>query len=272
MTNTEEKGRIFRAMHNQESPFVLANAWDTGSARLLSGTDHVAIGTTSAGYAFSLGLEDNKVGRDAILENAGRIAKATDLPVSADLENGFGDSPETVAQTITRAGNLGLVGGSIEDSTCRDKSPLYDLAESIDRVSAAVEAARNLPFDFTLTARAENFLVGRPELNDAIKRIQAYQEAGADVLYIPGLVKEADIRAVLSSIDKPLNVVVGLSPDMPDLNTLQEMGVARMSIGSAFARLAYGELVRAANDIFATQSFTPITKAMPYSEISERLS
>jgi 2-methylisocitrate lyase-like PEP mutase family enzyme len=271
MTNIEEKGRAFRAMHQQSAPFVLANAWDAGSARLLSGANQVAIGTTSAGYAFSLGLTDNKVGRDAILENAGRIAKATELPVSADLENGFSDSPKGVAETISLAGKLGLVGGSIEDATYKDKAPLYELAESFDRVSAAAEAARNLPFEFTLTARAENFLVGQPDIDDAIKRLQAYQEAGADVLYIPGLVKVEDIRAVLSSIDKPLNVVVGLSPAMPNLGTLRKMGVARISIGSALARLAYGEAVRAASDILATERFDSIFGAMEYSEMSGRL-
>jgi 2-methylisocitrate lyase-like PEP mutase family enzyme len=272
MMTQADKGRLFRSLHEQDDPFILANSWDAGSTRLLAGTGHVAIGTTSAGYAFSLGQLDNKTGRDAILENASIIANATDLPVSADLENGFGDSPESVAATISLAGEAGLVGGSIEDSTYDTGAPLYDLAHSVDRVSAAVEAARNLSFDFTLTARAENFLVGRPNLDEAIKRIQAYQVAGADVLYVPGLVNADDIRTVAESVDRPINVVAGLSPNMPDLATLGDLGAKRISIGSAFARLAYGEVVKAAKDMLDSGKFTSLHNATTYRTISERLS
>ena len=272
MSTQAEKGRLFRALHEQDAPFVLANAWDAGSSRLFSGAGHVAVGTTSAGFAFSIGQLDNKAGRDAILQNAAIITNATDLPVSADLEDGFGASAETVAETISMAGCLGLVGGSIEDSTYDDNAPLYELAHSVDRITAASEAANRLPHDFTLTARAENFLVGKPNISDAIERIQAYQDAGADVLYIPGLVKVEDIRTVVSSIDKPLNILVGLSPEMPDFNTLKEIGVSRISIGSAYARLAYGEAIRSAIGILKSGDFTSILNAMPYAEFSRRLS
>ena len=272
MTTQIEKGRLFRSLHEQDSPFILANSWDAGSTRLLEGAGHVAIGTTSAGFAFSAGQLDNKIGRDAILENASTIANATDLPVSGDLEDGFGPSPDSVAATISMAADAGLVGGSIEDSTYDDEAPLYDLAHSVDRITAAVEAASNLPFDFTLTARAENFLVGKPDLGDAIRRIQAYQAAGAHVLYVPGLVKEDDIHTVVSSVDRPVNVVAGLSPDMPDLAALGKLGVSRISIGSTYARLAYGQMVAAAHDILDSGNFTSLHAAMPYGEISKRLS
>lgn len=271
MTAIADKAHIFRAHHNSEEPFILANAWDAGSARLLEDSGHVAIGTTSAGYAFSKGQLDNQLGRDAIISNAAAIANATHLPVSADLENGFGDDAEFVAETIRIACEAGLAGGSIEDSTYDLDAPLYDRSEAADRVRAAVEAARSLSRDFVLTARAENFLVGRPDLGDAIKRLQAYQEAGADVLYAPGLVDPEDIRAVTSSVDRPVNVVVGLSKLAPNMEAFKKLGVKRISIGSAFARLAYGKMVEASNDMLVTGQFAALSSAMPYSEISERL-
>lgn len=272
MRTQAEKGRAFRALHRAGSPFVLANAWDAGSARLLEGAGAVAIGTTSAGFAFSIGQLDNRTGRDAILQNARDIAAATALPVSADLENGFDASPEAVAETIALAADAGLVGGSIEDSTYDADAPLYEIAHAADRIRAAAEAARALPFDFVLTARAENFLVGRPDLGDAIKRLQAYQEAGADVLYAPGLTKPEDIRAVTSSVDWPVNVVVGLSKLALDMDDLGRLGVARVSIGSGFARLAYGQAVAAAQDILGRGNFAALSGAMAYAEISRRLS
>lgn len=272
MTTQAEKGRIFRALHDRGSPFVLANAWDAGSARLLEGAGAAAIGTTSAGFAFSIGQLDNRTGREAILQNARDIAAATFLPVSADLENGFDASPEVVAQTIKLAAGVGLVGGSIEDSTYDADAPLYEIARAADRIRAAAEAARALPFDFVLTARAENFLVGRPDLGDAIKRLQAYQDAGADVLYAPGLTKAEDIHAVTSSVDRPVNVVVGLAKLGLDVDALGKLGVARISIGSGFARLAYGQAVAAAEDILGRGNFASLSGAMPYAEISRRLS
>lgn len=272
MNTTNEKGQRFRALHEQRKAFMLANAWDAGSARLLEAAGAEAIGTTSAGFAFSMARQDNNIGREAILKNATEIASATDLPVSADLEDGFGAAPESVAETIALAGEIGLAGGSIEDSTYDDSAPLYEIALATDRIAAAVETAQSLPTEFTLTARAENFLVGKPDLADAIERIQAYQEAGADVLYIPGLVEAEDIRTVLSSIDRPLNVLVGLSSNMPNLATLRDLGVARISIGSAFARLAYGQAFRAVGDILESEDFSSIFDAMPYGEISKRFS
>ncbi|RED16559.1 isocitrate lyase/PEP mutase family protein [Parasphingopyxis lamellibrachiae] len=272
MKTLVEKGRAFRALHETGEPFVLANAWDGGSARLLQGAGAVAIGTTSAGFAFSIGKVDNETGRDAILENARTIAAATDLPVSGDLENGFGADAGSVAETIRRAGAAGLVGGSIEDSTYDARAPLYETGQAVERIEAAMEAARSLPFDFTLTARAENYLAGRPDLADTIARLQAYQDAGAHVLYAPGLTDPEDIRSVVSSVDRPVNVVVGLSGTMPDLDAFRDLGVARLSIGSAYARLAYGEVVRAMEAILKDGNFDALAAAMPYGAISERLS
>ena len=180
--------------------------------------------------------QDNTVGRAGILQNASDIVAATDLPVSADLENGFGDSADAAAETIRQAAAIGLVGGSIEDSTYDKTNPLYDIEHAADRIRAAVEAARAQPFPFVLTARAENFLVGRPDLADAIKRLQAYQDAGADVLYAPGLTREEDIRTLVQSVDRPVNVVMGLMNSPFDVATLSKIGVKRISVGSALAQ------------------------------------
>ena len=187
MTGQEEKARAFRALHERDGAFIIPNPWDAGTARLLARLGFEALATTSAGYAFSAGQRDNTIGRERMMQHVADIVAATDLPVSADLENGFGDDPATAAETIRLAAAAGLVGGSIEDSTGRAEEPIYERALAADRVRAAAEAARSLPFPFTLTGRAENFITGRPDLADTIGRLQAYQEAGADVLYAPGL-------------------------------------------------------------------------------------
>src|SRR5216684_5837173 len=210
MLTQAEKGRMFRALHERDRAFIIPNPWDVGTARLLAHLGFEALATTSMGYAFSLGRRDNTLDREETLANASAIASATHLPVSADLENGFGDAPEIVAETIKLAAAAGVVGGSIEDATGRSDHPIYEVEHAIERVRAAVAAARALPFPFTLTARAENYLHGRPDLKDTIKRLQAYQEAGADVLYAPGLATRDDIAAVVSSVDRPVNVVMGL--------------------------------------------------------------
>lgn len=268
MHTQQEKGAAFQALHRQAKAFIIANAWDAGSTRILASAGFAAVATTSAGYAFSLGKQDNKVGRKDILQNAAHIVAATDLPVSADLENGFGDSAEAAAETIRMAAEVGLVGGSIEDSTYDSTNPLYEIAHAADRIRAAVEAARAQPFPFVLTARAENFLVGRPNLADAIKRLQAYQEAGADVLYAPGLTREEDIRAVVQSVDRPVNVVMGLTGSPLDLATLSKIGVRRISVGSALARCAYGALRDAAREMMDAGTFHYADQAAPYGELN----
>jgi 2-methylisocitrate lyase-like PEP mutase family enzyme len=196
------------------------------------------------------------------------IVSATDLPVSADLENGFGDSPETVAETIRLAAATGLVGGSIEDSTKRPGDPIYEFEQAVERVRAAAEVVRSLPFTFTLTGRAENYLVGRPDLKDTIKRLQAYQEAGADVLYAPGLTRKDDIVSVVSSLDRPVNVVMGLVGVQLSLTELSEIGAKRISVGSALSRAALGAFLRAAREMQTHGTFTFADEAVSYGEIS----
>ena len=207
MFTQAEKGRAFRALHRRDSAFIIPNPWDVGTARLLAHVGFEALATTSAGYAFSVGRCDNTIDRQEMMTHVAAIASATDLPVSADLENGYGDAPEIVAETIKLAAEAGLVGGSIEDAAGRADGAVYELALAVDRIRAAAEAVRDLPFRFTLTARAENYLLGRPDLKDTILRLQAFQDAGADVLYAPGLTTKDDIAAVVRSVDRPVNVI-----------------------------------------------------------------
>jgi 2-methylisocitrate lyase-like PEP mutase family enzyme len=268
MSTQAEKGSIFRALHARDKAFIIPNPWDVGTAKMLEKLGFEALATTSAGYAFSVGRRDNTVGREMMMAHVTAIASATDLPVSADLENGFGDEPETAAETIRLAANTGLVGGSIEDSTGRPGDPIYEHELAVDRVRAAAEAAHSLPFTFTLTARAENFLVGRPDLNDTIKRLQAYQEAGADVLYAPGLTSKDDIAAVVKSVDRPVNVVMGLQGVQLGLAELSEIGVKRISVGSALSRAALGAFLRAAREMREFGTFTFADEAVSYREVS----
>lgn len=263
-----EKARIFRTLHERPQTFVIPNPWDAGSARLLAQLGFEALATTSAGYAYSLGLRDNQVGRDAMLDHIGAIAAATPLPVSADLENGYGDAPEDAAQTITLAANAGAVGGSIEDATGRPGDPIYDLQHAIDRIRAAVEAARALPFPFTLTARAENFLHGRPDLADTIRRLQAYQQAGADVLYAPGLRNRDEIAEVIRSVDRPVNVLAG-APGLT-VADLASLDVRRISLGSGLARTAYGAFLSAAAELQQSGTFDFLQHAIPYRDINSK--
>ena len=249
MKTQTEKGIVFRALHQRDGAFIIPNPWDVGTARLLARLGFEALATTSGGYAFSIGQRDNTVGRDKVMAHVRDIVAATDLPVSADLENGFGDDPETVAETIRLGAAAGLVGGSIEDSTTRRDDPIYELDRAADRVRAAADAAHALPFTFTLTARAENYLFGRRDLNDTIRRLQAYQEAGADVLYAPGLARKEDIAAVVSSLDRPVNVLMGLPGVRLSLAELSEIGVQRISVGSVLSRVALSAFVRAAEEM-----------------------
>ncbi|MEW6210753.1 MAG: isocitrate lyase/phosphoenolpyruvate mutase family protein [Acidobacteriota bacterium] len=267
MSDQVEKGKTFRALHNRKDAFIIPNPWDKGTARLLARLGFEALATTSAGYAFSVGQRDNTIGRDLMMQHVADIASATDLPVSADLENGFGDSPETVAETVRLAAAAGLVGCSIEDMSRSDHS-IYDLEFAVERIRAAAEAARGLPFVFTLTARAENYLVGRPDLKDTIHRLQSYQEAGADVLYAPGLVSKEDIASVVSAVDRPVNVVMGLQGVQLSLAELSEIGVKRISVGSALSRAALGAFLRAAREMKTHGTFTFADEAVSYREIS----
>jgi 2-methylisocitrate lyase-like PEP mutase family enzyme len=257
----------FRALHEQPGAFVIPNPWDIGTARILASLGFSALATTSAGMAFSLGLRDGAASRAAILAHCRAIVEATPLPVSADLENGFGDSPESAAETIRDAAAVGLAGGSLEDHTGRADAPVYDFALAVERIHAAAEAARGLPTDFVLTARCENFLWGRPDLDDTIRRLQAFEKAGADVLYAPGLRDLADIRTVCAALSRPVNAIVGLPGTAFTIADLAAAGVKRISVGSALARLAYGTFVQAARQIRHEDAFTLAEGAMGFAEL-----
>lgn len=268
MSMQAEKGQAFRALHQRVGAFIIPNPWDIGTARILAHLGFEALATTSMGYAFSAGLRDGAVGRDRMMEHVAVIAAATDLPVSADLENGFGDAPEMAAETIRLAAAAGVVGGSIEDATGRPDHPIYEREHAAERVRAAAEAARALPFPFTLTGRAENYLHGRPDLKDTIARLQAYQDAGAEVLYAPGLATKDDIAAVVSSVDRPVNVVMGLRGVQLGLSALSELGVKRISVGSALCRAALGAFLRAAQEMREHGTFAFANDAANPREIS----
>ncbi len=249
MQSQAEKGRRFRAYHDEKRTFVIPNPWDPGTARLLAHLEFKALATTSAGFAFSRGVPDSSVDRDRMMQHLNDIASSTDLPVSADLENGYGDAPEVCAATIVQAAAAGVVGGSIEDATNRLDEPIYALDLAVERVRAAAEAARSLPFPFVLTARTENYRFGRTDLGDTIRRLQAYQEAGADVLYAPGLSRREDIEAVVSSVDRPVNVNIGWPGMDLTVMTLAEIGVKRVSVGGSLARAALSSFLRAADEL-----------------------
>lgn len=267
-----QKGEGFRALHHRDHAFIIPNPYDVGTARLLAQLGFEALATTSAGYAFSLGLRDNRVGRDMMMEHVAQIAAATDLPVSADLENGYGDAPEICAETIRLGSSAGLAGGSIEDATQNPADPIYEIKFAAERVRAAAEAVRALPYPFTLTARAENFINGRPDLRDTIARLQAFQEAGADVLYAPGLTSREDIAAVVKSVDRPVNVVMGLSGAQLSQAELSALGVKRISIGSALSRAALGAFLRAAREMQHSGTFDFAKDAVAYRDVNEMFS
>ena len=269
MRTQAEKGSIFRALHQQEKAFIIPNPWDVGTARLLAHLGFEALATTSAGYAFSVGQRDNTVGRDRMIAHVSDIVAATDLPVSADLENGFGDEPETVAETVRLAAAAGLVGCSIEDSTGRRDEPIYEFELAVERVRAAAAVASALTFPFMLTARAENYLIGRADLKDTIKRLQAYQEAGANVLYAPGLTSRDDIAAVVSSIDRPVNVLMGIQGVQLNLEDLSGIGVKRISVGSVLSRVALGAFLRAAREMQEQGTFTFGDEAVSYRDLTK---
>ena len=268
------RAEAFKALHARDGAFVIANPWDAGSARMLAALGFEALATTSAGLAFSLGRPDAEgaLGLDEVLENARGIVDATALPVSADLENGFGDAPQDCANAILRAAEVGLVGASIEDASGRADAPIYEFALSLERVRAAVQAARSLPFPFTLCARAENLLHGRMDLDDTIGRLQAYAEAGADVVYAPGLRSVEEIRAVVQAVaPTPVNVLMGLAGVPLGVNQLQDLGVRRISVGSSLARTALGAFQRAALEIRDQGTFSYAEQAMPFDALNDLL-
>jgi 2-methylisocitrate lyase-like PEP mutase family enzyme len=237
----------------QESAFIIPNPWDAGTARILASLGFKALATTSAGMAFSLGRGDGQVSWEDTLSHCRSIVAATDLPVSADLEKGAGDSPESAAATVRVAAEIGLAGCSLEDYTGDDARPIFDFNLAIERIQAAVEARDALPNDFVLTARAENLIRGRNDLDDTIKRLQAFDQAGADVLYAPGLRDLDSIRTVCTAVSKPVNVLA--LNDKFSLAELSAAGVKRVSVGSGLARVAYGSFINAAGEMAATGRF-----------------
>jgi 2-methylisocitrate lyase-like PEP mutase family enzyme len=264
----EAKARAFWNLHAGPGPFIIPNPWDAGSARTLASLGFKALATTSAGAAFSLGLKDGCVSRNLSLSNAQDILEAVpDLPVAADLENGFGDAPETVIETIRLAVRAGLVGGSIEDATGNPSSPIYDFNHAVERIAAAVEAARAAA-PFVLTARCENFLHGRPDLDDVIKRLTAYEAAGADVLYAPALPDLDAIATVCACVSKPVNVVVGLGPARFTVADLSVAGVRRISLGSSLNRLALAALATAGRVMLSSGTFGFVDDCLSFVDAS----
>ena len=251
-----EKARKFRALHEAPGAFVIANPWDAGSARLLAGLGFEALATSSGAKAGVLGRRDGKVSREEALANARLIVEATDLPVAGDLEKGFGDDPGAAAETIRQGAAVGLVGGSIEDATGDKDNPLFDLGLATERVAAAVEAARSLPFPFTLTARAEGFLRGRADLDDVIRRLQAFEKAGADVLFAPGLPDLASVRTVCGALGKPFNFMVGIKGRSFSKAELEAAGVKRISLATSLYRAAMTGLLNAAKEVREKGTFT----------------
>ena len=267
MPTQAEKAATFRKLHEGPGPFVIPNPWDAGTAKILASLGFNALATTSAGLAFALGRVDGKATREEALANATAICAATSLPVSADLENLYAHAPDIAAALIPAAAATGLVGCSIEDATGDPANPIYPMDVAVARVTAAVAAARALPFPFTLTARAENFLHGRRDLADTLARLKAFDAAGADVIYAPGLPDIASIEAVVKSTIKPVNVLVSSGNAQLTVAELGRIGVRRISVGGAMARAALGGLFAAAEEIKAHGTFTYGRTAMPHASI-----
>ena len=267
MRTQSEKAQSFRALHERPGIFVIPNPWDAGSAKLLAALGFEALATTSLGYAASIGRNDGTLSREDVLANCRIIADATELPVSVDLENCYADEPKKAAVTMRLAAEAGAVGGSIEDASGDAAKPIYDFALAVERVAAAVEEARKLPFPFTVVARAENFLHGRPDLDDTIRRLQAFAAAGADVLYAPGIRDLPTIRTLVAAVPKPVNVVMGLADPNLTLQELEAAGVRRVSVGGALARLALAAVRDAALAMREQGSFRWVKDIMPAKEL-----
>ena len=269
--NQHEKATRFRTLHEAPGVFVIANAWDGGSARILTGLGFRALATSSGACAATLGRVDGKVTRDEALTHASNIVAATDSPVSADLEKGFGDTPEVVAATIRLAAGTGLVGGSIEDASGDQDKPLYDIGHAVERIAAAVEAARALPFPFTLTARSENYLRGNPDLDDTIRRLQAFERAGADVLFAPGLPDLAAVRAVCEALSKPVNFMVAIKGKSFSVAELAAAGVRRISLATSLYRTAMSGLVTAGREVKDAGTFGFLDTAITTADLNRFL-
>jgi 2-methylisocitrate lyase-like PEP mutase family enzyme len=261
MKTQREKSDAFVTLHQTNECFVIPNPWDRGSAVLLESMGFQALASTGAGYAFSKAKPDLATG-------AREICSVTNVPISADMQQGFGDSPKEAAQTIIEAAQTGLVGGSLEDACGNTLADIYDIGLAKERIAAAAEAAKSLDFKFMLTARAENYLYGNPNIHDTIKRLQAYQEAGADVLYAPGIQSIDDIKAILSSIDKPMNLLMGFASSTLTVAEVAALGVRRISVGGAFARAAFGALKRAGEELLTQGTFNFSKEAMPGKDLN----
>jgi 2-methylisocitrate lyase-like PEP mutase family enzyme len=274
MVALKEKAARFKELHERSGLFMIPNPWDAGSAKMLAALGYEALATTSAGLAWLLGKPDGEgeVTREESMRNAREIVNATGLPVAADLENGYGESPEECAETILQAAEAGLVGGSIEDTTGNPADPIIPFGLAVERVKAAVKAARSLPFPFMLAARAENLIYGRPDLSDTIRRLEAFAEAGADVLYAPGLKTREEVSAVVRAVaPKPVNVLVGTAAMKLSLAELEELGVRRVSLGSALARVAYGALLNAAEGMRKTADLGFVGGTVSYTVLNDML-
>src|SRR5882762_7333401 len=267
-TSQSDKATSFRALHQGPRAFVIANPWDAGSARVLTALGFPALATSSGAKAGVLGRRDGKVTREESLANARMIVEAVDLPVSADLEKGFGDAPSVAAETIRLAAGVGLVGGSIEDATGDKDRPLYDIGQATERVAAAVKAARALPFPFTLTARTESFLRGNPDLDDVIKRLRAFEKVGADVLMAPGLPDLAAVRAVCAAVKKPVNFMVGIKGKSFTAAELTAAGVKRISLATSLYRTAMSGLIDAAREVKVGGTFEYVDRGVSSADLA----
>ena len=272
MTDSQHaKALALQALHAGPRTFLIGNAWDGASARILEGMGYAALATSSGAAAATLGRRDGRISRDEAMEHCRILVSVTALPVSADLENGFFASPDEVAHTIRLAAEAGLVGGSIEDASGNVDQPIYDFNYSVERVAAAVEAARTLPFPFSLTARTENYLHGRPDLDDTIARLQAFERAGADVLFAPGIPDIASVRAICSAVKKPVNFMAGIRGKSFSMAELSEAGVRRVSMATSLYRAAMTGLMVAAQEASASGTFNYIDRSVTTSEISAYL-
>jgi len=263
-----EKALRFRKLHEGPGAFLIANAWDAGSARILAGLGFAALATSSGACAGVLGRRDGSVTREEALAHARAIVMATELPVSADLEKGFGDSPAAAAETIRLAGEAGLAGGSIEDASGNKDQPLFDFNHAVERVAAAVEQGKRHPFGFVLTARTENFLRGNPDLGDTIQRLQAFERAGADVLMAPGLPDLAAVRAVCAALKKPVNFMAGIKGKSFSVKELEAAGVRRISLASSLYRAAMSGLIDAAREVREQGSFEYLERSLATPELN----
>lgn len=263
----EDKGTFFRRLHARDEIFVMPNPWDLGTARILESMGFQALATTSAGLAFSLGVPEGTVPWEKTLQHCQSIVNATSLPVSADLEKGMGDDPDSAARTVEIAAHIGLAGCSLEDHTGSSDKPIYDFSLAVERIEAASEARNALAQDIVITARAENFMWGSNDLDDTILRLQAFEKAGADVLYAPGINDIAMIKTLCQAVTKPVNVVMGLPGNLFSVSELADAGVKRISVGASMARFAYGMFVQAAQEVSSMGTFNYAKDAIGFAEL-----